>query len=257
MELIQLKKDGIYYGKELIDNENLSLYLNYTLSIEEDVTLEELFDIINKFDSDKFNLLFNPWTRGYKFSEYYKELQKDSEDESDLIYLVVSWNTELFEYEDDDCVMQSEFSSYIDVSAETESETYGISLSSLNDLKHLKLKIDNEFEISTYEDGDRHYILKSTKEVSLNEFIGGILYEISFHGYSDDKDTFLEDLEETSKQIDSGEMEMFSNDEFRLSYLEENLENLIKNEKYEKAAKVQKEIDEIKTNMKDDDEDKK
>lgn len=254
MKLIQLKKDGLYYGKEKLDE--ISSYLNYAIGIAEEVTLYDLFNIILEFDIEDINLLFNGWTRGFLIEKYYKYMisEVSDDDDNELIYLDISWATDYFKYEDDDCVEQSDFSSYIDVSGSDGKDTYGISLTPINRLKDLIIRIDNTFEIFEYKGGpDIKSIFKSDKEISLYEFIGGILYEISFHGYPDDKNEIIKSLEETKDLIDSGDMEMISQDSFTLKFLKKDLARLIKDEKYEKAAKVKKEIEELEEKIKKED----
>jgi len=243
--LVLLKKDGLYYGKDKI--EDISLHLNCSLEIEGDVTLENLFDVLMTFGIEEINFLFNSWTLGYDIGKYYEYMQVESERDPELIYLDVRWATDYFTYEDDDCVKQSEFSSYIDVSGVGENEIFGISLTPIYELKDLILRIDNKFEIEDFSSRTKPKIIfTSIKEISLNEFIGGILHEISFHGYPEDKEMFCESLEETSALLDSGEMETISHDVFMLDILEKDLERLVSEEKFEKAAKVKKEIEEYK-----------
>lgn len=246
--MLELRSDGFYYGKEKIDD--ISIFMNYALEIKSKVTLEDLFNILISFDVDgteDINYLFNSYTRGYDIKKYYEELNKETTEEINLIYLMASWATDYCIYEDDDCVEHSELNDYISISGiDNKDEYYSISLTPLNELKDVILKIDNNYEIISFNDGKTKTLFKSKKDISVGEFIGGILYEISFHGYPDDKEVFLDSLNETVDMVDSGDMELIPHEEVILPYLEKELKRLVKEEKYEKAAKVQKEIDECK-----------
>jgi hypothetical protein len=232
--IITIKKDGFYEGDDIL--ESLGSSCHFTTFIEDNVTLEDIFDSLIKYE-EEVNVLFSPYTRGFKLRPYYEELKKNPDKETDITYLDVSRYFESFEYEDDDCKITNELNQSITITGFAEEMPYNIGLSHLNNLKNLPILLDKKVMF-----GDKQYEMDFT----LMEVIGAILYEISYHGYPEDRNSVSEDLNEIAENIDSGTEKTISMDEMLIDFYEKELERLIENEKYEKAEKVKKHIEELK-----------
>lgn len=241
-----LKKDGFYYENEKV--EDLAYHLNEEVSIEETVTLENLFDTLIEFKD--LDLLFKSWTKGFEFKEYYNDLKTESSDkETDILYLEISNVSETMSYIDDDCVKSTEFDSYVNVTGMSKDDHYSISLSDLNTLKDLPIRINDKFIIYRDFDDDpkrENPLLNAKRYISVYDFIGSILSEISFHGYSKDKEDFIGVLDERLEEYELGDVETISHEDFMLEILEKDLKRLLKEEKYERAEMIKKEIEELK-----------
>lgn len=238
--MVKITKNGIYNDNEKVID--LSYYLTESVELE-NVTLENLFDILNEFPN--IDELFSSWTRGFKFQPYYNELKENNTDDSEFTRINFQWFPEVYEYENDDCEIESEFTEYVGVTAISlnTNDNYSLSLIPLNQFKDCLLVIDKKYVVKK---NITDTILVSEKEIDLFNFIGSLLYEISFHGYSEDKKEVMEDLNDISERIDMGEEEFIDSDELFIKWLEEDLERLVANEKYEKAEKVKKKIEEYK-----------
>ena len=267
MHKVILKSTGFYAyldeesnTPEKLDGFEFSRRLTDTLEIEETITVENLFNILMEIEDD-VNTLFRPWTRGFKLHKFYEDLNKDPDDEVDnLDYIELSWKSEIYKWEDDDCVEQSNFEYYVDVcgiddSVKEEdididnSRRYGIDLLSLSTYKHLPIKIENKFTITSIENGEYKELIKSTKEWDVWNFVGGFLYEISFHGYPENHQEFIDKIKEVEDRIESGEEKLIPFEEVQIEFLEKKLKRLEEEEKYEKAAKVKAEIEELKSKL--------
>lgn len=241
-----IKKDGFYFEDEKVDD--LALHLNDDISIEEDITLENLFDILIEFE--ELDLLFKSWTRGFKFENYYEELKSDSDvKETEMLYLEVYNVAEYFSYVDDDCNTIKPYESYVSISGVSKETNYSISFTPLNSIKDLLVKVNEDYIIPREFDEDpkrQNPLFKGTKGISLYDFIGCILNEISFHGYREHKEEVMEELDDRIEKIDIGEAETISHEDFMIEILEKDLKRLIKEEKFERAEMVKKEIEELK-----------
>lgn len=235
--IVNVKQDGFYYENEKIDD--LRLYLQNDIEIDEKVTIEDIFDYLMSIED--IDEVFSHWTRGFKLKPFYDEMKEDND--SNFISIVLSWVPEIFEWEDDDCNKQSEFTEYVSVSGICgDGQKYGISLTSMSDLKDCSITLNNTWKLTkNYSD----VITVAQKPFSLEDVIGGFLYEITFHGYPDSKKEVIDHLDAISERIESGEEEMIPHEKVRIGLLEKKLERLIENEKYEKAEKVKNEIIEL------------
>jgi len=77
-----------------------------------------------------------------------------------------------------------------------------VSLCSLSELKNYEIAIDNEIVLFDYRDikSDRK-LLSANKDITLLDFLDAIFWDISFHGNPESKKEFLDNLKETSEEI--------------------------------------------------------
>jgi hypothetical protein len=229
-----LKHNGIFVDNIKINN--IYHYLDYKLEIIGQVNVENLFDTLILMEND-VNKFSEEYLGGFDIRPFYDELKKGVDDKSKIHNLVIHKRKETFDFETD---------IYYDVTGYSleDDDGYGISLSSLNNIKHCLLEISNETDVINYDDA-----YSQTKEkndgITLKEFLNAFLGEITFHGYPNNKEIVIDELVSISEEIDNGNMKTFTLDEIKLSMYEEMKQKYIDKEDYENAALVQKKIDEL------------
>jgi len=194
--MIYLRKDGVFhendrnpdsddYVLEKIDS--LVPYLTDMIEIDEDITLQDFFNIVEK-EEDIMDIIFSSDLGCFPLRSYIEEIKKDClpESKEDLDFIVCSWVAEQFDYrlfyekhKDDEeggfidklgglrepCEHdKNEVSVYIDVSGWGKYEpqedevygegeqplthtSYGIEFTPLYRLKHLPIILDKTFII--------------------------------------------------------------------------------------------------------------
>jgi hypothetical protein len=238
--IVDLRKTGFYLDGEKITF--ISPYLQYNLNIEENVTLEDIFDAL--YNLEDIEISFNPWTRGHEFEPFYNELKSVPKKENDIISLHFGWVAEVTEWENDDCEMENEMYEYVNMSGiSDDGNFYGLDFTPLSELKDCTISLDSKWKlVKNYTET----IFETKKEFNLGDIIGTLLYEISFHGYPENREETSESLKETMDRIENGEEETISWENVQVDFLEKQLERLVEEEKYEKAEKIRKRIEELK-----------
>jgi hypothetical protein len=216
---IVLDKD---YGRDIEDitASQLPQYLGEPVEIEEGVSFKKIFElcIINR---KIFNIVFHSFTRGYDIDMYIEDfLSNPKEEERDIKYLEVYRVFEHHIYDDG----ENDWSYYYGFHGKGKEDengitNYGLLGLSLADLKGLPIKVNNELDI-TIDSGKSFEEAKSFKEkypsihkaqipMTLFNFIGAILFELTFYGTPTHANEFSNKLREQSEAIDRGEVELF------------------------------------------------
>lgn len=222
--MIKIEKDYIEYigfqgdSKKIKANE-LPFHLNDDVKIGEGVTFERIFKLIIQ-NNELFNIIFSSHTGGYLIDQYIEEFSKDADEDNDweknMSHIEVYRYFEHFIYRHG----EEENSLYYGIHGignDKDKTNYGFMGSSINNYKHLPIKINEhiDFRIDTGKDLhgkdavplDEKYKIVHSGDIPINlfQFIGTILYEISWHGTPEERDERFDELKEISDRIDSGE----------------------------------------------------
>lgn len=213
------------YSPEDLENisiSDISKYLGDPIKIEEGVTFGRIFDICI-MNRDIFNTIFYSFTRGYNIDMFIDDYVNEVEDDDhvsaiDYLHVYRTYEHMIF---DDGTVDHSYSYGFGGVGKADEHGVinYGVGFTSLSKLKDLPIKTDNELDITVdtgksfdeVETLEEKYVLvhKADIPITLFNFIGAILFEISFHGTPKDRNDFADNLTETARQVESGEMETY------------------------------------------------
>lgn len=201
---------------------DLPMYLGEPLEIEEGVTFKRIYELLI-MNRKIFNKIFHSFTRGFDIDLYledYLKKPKESEIESNIEYCEVYRVFEHMIFSDGEHDHEYYYG-FHGVGKPTKHgiTNYGFSFTSLSDLKHLPIKTNNLLDIvidTGVDISDENVKLKDKYKslhkayipISLFNFIGAILYEITFTGSPSSRDVKLNDLIETSKRIENGEEEL-------------------------------------------------
>jgi len=238
--LIKIKKDG-FYDIDGVRVEELSYYMKSETTIEEGVTLENLFDSLFKYKG--IDVLFKGWTLGVDIYQYHDEMIKGDAD-TELSYLEVNKSSQIWEFEG-----IKEIDDHNNFTARKEGEDIGYALdfTPIYSIKELEVRLDNTYKVY---DEDYNEVINVQRQFTFDEVIGTILFDITFHGDIDHRDSVANSLKETAERIDNGEEEFFTMEEVTAKLFGESLETLleraIEEEDYERAAELREEIKENK-----------
>jgi hypothetical protein len=103
--------------------------------------------------------------------------------------------------------------------------TYAIELTPLYELRHLPIKIDPTMRIACSDDPEKTPLEIPAPRVTLLQLLYALFWEFSFFGTPTQRDAQTAELEETMRQIESGEARMIPWEEVK-GELERKLKNL-------------------------------
>lgn len=240
MGVLIIKKDGFFDDE---DNrvEDLAHYLKAETILDGIITLENLFDSL--FSYKGIEVLFKGWTLGVNIFQYYQEMkQKDAD--TDLNYLTISKNGQLWNF---DGVREIDEIYHFSGRKDDVEIGYALDFTPIYTIKELEIRLDNTYIVY---DEDNNEVINAQRRFTLDEIVGTILFDITFHGDIDRRDSVSASLDETAKRIDNGEEELFTMEEVKAQIfgesLEELLEKALEEEDYERAAELREEIKESK-----------
>lgn len=243
----KVAKKGEYVDFDRTDNALRHIWDNCVLS--PDVTLRDIFLLINT-EIDVFDAIIGNWckeivTEG--LTQPAKPYDLTKYDPEQIEYLELRYTPE---YDDDGNggeelmgIHRPDFGGVgIELQNDGDQEHYkkgdripwGISFSKANDLINIPVKLADKFDIYEgilkWKAGEGPKLLGSFKNppYTLGGILEGIIWEMSFHGGPEKRDTFSTELKDTVARIKSGEEELISNpltgqdvDEWLGEYLEE------------------------------------
>lgn len=207
--MIELSKNKIVYVTdhynpdcekyEKKEVECLHPYLNETVELSDDFTLEDFFRILGR-ERGVMGMTFSSHLGHYPLQLYIDEIEKpptDDDDEDEIKYLELRRYGELWDWGDLDL--------FIDFSGlgkehEGGGVGYAIEYTPLNELKHLPLRLNTDVEISEAKIPSK-MLVKGTMVMSVYELISTILCEISFAGSPELRDKQLTEITGAVKEM--------------------------------------------------------
>jgi hypothetical protein len=219
--MIKIFKNKIVYTngkkKKKYDLDDLPMFFGDTVELDDKLTFLDFFEVLNA-NRDVVNFVFAQVLGFYKFEQFYFDLKKPiaKEEANDYKneYLEVYHVPDLFRYEANE---PFDYNPYVDLHMVklkdedgNENVQYGIALTSLSTLKKHKLKINKKVEF-ILQDSTKKVTKKSMEPAfiashnnfKLFDLISGILYEISFHGSPEDKNSVAENLKNTIRDYEA------------------------------------------------------
>jgi len=250
--MLTIANDGLFYSefeeakdKKIISDDSFLYYLSDDVTFSDDLTFGRLFELFIK-NKDTLNMIFSRSMGNYKIDDFIEDFEGIPKEEKNF-YLTISAVPDLYK---DEITIYYAFGGF----NETEKIGYSISFSKLCDLKNLIIKIDNNFDIIKISTkGKVKEILKSKiTNIRLFDVIQSILNEISFYGNPENREEIAEELVNQSDIIDeaikNGTIDKITKpwNEVKIELEQHSLDEAIKEENYEEAAKIQKKINKLK-----------
>lgn len=220
--MLHIKKDMLLFinseqEEEIINNNELLSYLGCDIKIEDDVTFQRIFDLILS-NKEIFNTIYcNSHLYGHKIDDFEDEYNapQNNENDKDIQYLEVKRIFDDFTNSDDkySSSYYYSFHGYGKWSTKNNEAVNGdlsISLTPLNELKNIPIKFNEELKINLY---DEKYEMRTMHTAyyptSLFNFIGAILFEITFHGTPKNKKDFINKLNQSIDEIKNEETDFY------------------------------------------------
>ena len=218
--------------------------------VEEGLTVHDFLMILNEH-KEEINEHFVSYTNGFKLGPYIEDLKNETTG-SKLDKLVFKWYSEITKKENDELEPYTEYYDRVDVVGKKkgDEENYGVSFSSMGDLADAEVQLKKDYYICfnnhIHEEFsiDPYWMEIHEKAFKLIDVIGSFLKEITFNGYPDNREERINDINE--RIDDTSERTSFLSEELTLEMEEEKMQRFIEEEKFEKANKTQKRIDELK-----------
>lgn len=202
--------------------EHLYLYLNERVVLSNDFTLEDLFHHLYR-DGETFDLIFSSCLGHHSLQPWFDEINRSGPKEDDEIdYLEIY---RYGEYWGKDCDDNIELCiGFSGVGYNIDDPSYGVGFTPLNELKHLPLRLNEDFEISEvkippnvimyvarllkkvgipvgkWDNPSPHVYVKGKVDFTVYELISAILEEISFYGSPEERDSKMDEIEKTTEE---------------------------------------------------------
>lgn len=211
-EKIVLSKDkvvllGYDEGKVIETAVNtLTPFLGETVEIKDDFTLGDLLNLISK-DCKFYEVVFSTQLGGSELQPFLDEAAQDSADDDDdgIEYLELYWGVD---YDDDyDIEISPGFHGWGKYNDKMSKECgwdeggFGIEFTPICNLKHYPLRLNKDFVVKRLTAEENETIVATTREYTLYDVIGGILFEISFCGLPKDRACKLAELDQLVAEV--------------------------------------------------------
>ena len=169
--MIILKKYEIWYKNDINPNDpeyrmetvdSLIPYLRENIEIEEDVTLGDIFNYIEK-EKELFDIVFSSHLGHYPIQLYIDDINKEcpKDDESDFDYIELRWFYEYSEYNDEKYKDEIDIFVYVDAIGDFKDDNgfyekeeekpekmgYAIEFTQLRKMKNVPVRINKQLDI--------------------------------------------------------------------------------------------------------------
>lgn len=255
--MIIISKDKILLddlsNKEWTDVTNTFVnYLDHTVMIDDDVTVMDLFNII-ELNSEVVDSFFNCSLGGHDLGDFLQDIKKDADPDDLLCYAEFAHECMMI---DGKLLHTVRFGAVgFSIFEEDKLVQHSLELNPIATYKHLKLKINQNFRISAAEPDDgeisKNVLFECEKDMTLYDIFHSLLYEISFNGSPDTRDKIFEHLKsETIDNLEANDPEFASNNpqliiagiDVKIHNLETELNEAINMEDYETSATIRDKI---------------
>jgi len=210
--MLKLKPGGILERtndrNEIKDVTDLAItFLHENIEFDENVTLRDLFLVINK-ELGLFHLIFGNWIKEYT-DVILNGIPEIKETSAKIDYLRVFW--EIHNHGEEYNIPAFPFFDGISIE-NGEEKKWAVEYSPMQNHAHLPLVLDPYVRVYNFESKENKKYPSSG--YTFFNVIQGILYEISFHGGPEATKRVLDDLTAQVERIEAGEEELFSADDF-------------------------------------------
>jgi len=223
-------------------------YLRQEVEFDENLTVKGFMNQLKPYKSE-IEGTFEASTYGYKLQPYYDNIDLGPEEgQDDIEEIEFYWAAELW----DSIIEYTSFHGY----KNKKDIPYSLCISPIKDWQNAKLILNKEYKVYNLNlkiDAYKDPILSTKKEFTLYQLLDCFLFELSYHGYPENQKEFAKTLEETSESINKGELKTIPFEKVLLELKEQELEEFIKAEDYEKAEEIRIEIENLKNNIEDED----
>lgn len=184
-----------------IQDEELILYLNEEVKLD-NINFQRIFELI-LLNYSFFDIVYYRALGGFSIKDFEEDflIAPQINDLNDVEYILLKWHADL--YYDNENVANLSF--LIDLSGKSYNDDeigYSLTMSALNEYKHLPLKIDTSLELYNK---DNVCILNANRNMTLYDVIRVILYEITFYGTPKNREIVKDEILKATEGLDLNE----------------------------------------------------
>lgn len=211
--------------KSRIPTDKFLKYLDEPVELDKKTTFGTIISLLY-LNKDITNYIFGRTLGGVDIEEFFQDMNTppdvDQKNDYKTEYLEIHQYPDIWKYEKKEKRFDytNVLSLHIIKHEENEDVPYGISFVKLSNLKKHVIRINLEYDFLINDTTKKFTkeslipILETKLEIiRLYDFLGAILYEISWHGTPSDRDSFSEELVNRVKDIEEGNVELISWDE--------------------------------------------
>lgn len=196
--------------REVVDDKLLFMFLDDAVTIADGVTLKRIIELLYT-SRELTNIIFRSAMGGCDIEDFFKDMNrppsKDRKRNYKKGYLEVYMYPEIWKFKKNK--KRVEFNMHDSFHLIEGRTHYGISFSSLNDLKQypVKIKLDVDFHLHdttekvTKESLQTPILKGRMNSISLYQLLRAITYEITWHGNPTDRDERVKELSERTYDL--------------------------------------------------------
>lgn len=199
------------YVEKIIDPEDFVFYINESVCLEKNVTLKDLFRLINS-DVEYFSII----TSCPVLSEMMEEGLSEEEADNEFCEISFLELQRVCYLEEEDADLKKYLSSHMEFSGVNNEEKYAVELLPLSLLSKFPLFLNEEVSLFYYNNKtqEQETMYNYFQKFTLQELVNGIIEELSFSG-PEQKVEIMEKIKNSIDQLDRGEVETFSLEEIK------------------------------------------
>lgn len=268
--MLKITKDSIFCEHyvedqlevhDIIENGCFSNHLNDTVYIEEDVTLKNILEHLDR-RCDDVEIMFSSALGGLPLEPFLEEMRFGEKSNKDLKNLYFGRTCEIIEYADNNTELIENLELY---SIDADLKEYALEFSPVSYYTDVPIILDDTYEIvkhiptSTFIkelDGslkrvyDKRVILKTTKTFTFYEFLHSVLYEITKYGTPEERQEIRVNVFGEGAELEKNEIISENGIQNHIKELERLEKEAVEKEDYEKSATYRDRISELKEKIK-------
>jgi len=250
---------------DIIENGCFSNHLNDTIFVEEDVTLKNVLEHLEKRSED-VETIFGAALGGVPLEPFLDEMRFGTKSQKNLKNLVFGRTCEIVEYSDGSTELLENIEIFsTGVGEKGENKEYMLEFSPISFYTDVPIVVDDTYQILQYiptstfikeVDGslkriyDKKSVLKTTKTYTMYELLYALLYEISKYGTPEEREETRKNLYGDTTEPEKNETVSESGVLNRIKELERLEKEAVESEEYEKSAKYRDKISDLKEKLK-------
>ncbi len=207
----------------------LASYLTFPVSVAEDVTVSDVMKFLSA-SVESSDFVFDSSLGGHSLVKFLDEINQEMDAEPNLDFMEIAHEVDLV---DENGILESIPRMR---AVGKDGAIFSVEFSPVPCYKNFPIRLNKQYVIRTdKKDGKEPDVMILQKEFTVFEFFHSILYEMSYYGDAEDRNSSFENLMDMSLEPET-KIELKERDEVEI--LKKDLQRLIDKEDYEQAADI-------------------
>ena len=216
-------------------------YLAFPAVIEEGVTVKHILDFLAE-NEEATDYVFDSSLGGHPFKDFMAELSFESIPSTNIKSMEICHDVDEVNAE-----MMNLFETTRLRGIGGDGKKFSVEFSPISSYMNIPIKLNTVFNIKiSDEDGEVQQTIQLNKDFTLHNIIHAILFEISYYGTYEMRQSILDDILKNNEFVDIEEVVEDPADTDDIRVLEKDLMKQIEKEDYEAAARLRDRIRQIK-----------